>query len=66
MICALFSQASSDDQQNVSQLLQQLQEVRDETSATKEQMESYKESCSRLQDDLCVCAFKRLLWVNSY
>ncbi|XP_028452593.1 A-kinase anchor protein 9 isoform X5 [Perca flavescens] len=35
-----------------SELLQELQEVRDEASATKEQLSSYKESCSRLQEEL--------------
>lgn len=32
-----------------------MQEVRDEATATKEQLDSYKESCSRLQEDLQVC-----------
>ncbi|XP_037649678.1 A-kinase anchor protein 9 isoform X2 [Sebastes umbrosus] len=36
----------------VSELLQELQEVRDEASATKEQLGSCKESCSRLQEEL--------------
>ncbi|KAL3043725.1 hypothetical protein OYC64_003565 [Pagothenia borchgrevinki] len=35
-----------------SELLQELQEVRDEASATKEQLSSFKESCSRLQEEL--------------
>ncbi|KAJ4927876.1 hypothetical protein JOQ06_015678 [Pogonophryne albipinna] len=35
-----------------SELLQELQEVRDEASATREQLGSFKESCSRLQEEL--------------
>lgn len=38
----------------MSEALQELQEVRDEASATKEQLDSYKESCSRLQEELQV------------
>ncbi|XP_010789773.1 A-kinase anchor protein 9 isoform X3 [Notothenia coriiceps] len=35
-----------------SELLQELQEVRDEASDTREQLSSFKESCSRLQEEL--------------
>ncbi|KAM9737616.1 A-kinase anchor protein 9 isoform 2-T2 [Menidia menidia] len=45
-------EASSDEQPAVSELLQELQEVRDEAAATKEQLTSYKESCSRLEEEL--------------
>ncbi|KAK7898929.1 hypothetical protein WMY93_019782 [Mugilogobius chulae] len=44
--------SSSDDQRSVVELLQELQEVRDQASFTKEQLESFKESSSRLQDEL--------------
>ncbi|XP_054461660.1 A-kinase anchor protein 9 isoform X3 [Anoplopoma fimbria] len=46
--------ASSADEQPaaVSELLQELQEVRDEASATKEQLACYKQSCSKLQEEL--------------
>ncbi|XP_045915257.1 A-kinase anchor protein 9 isoform X4 [Micropterus dolomieu] len=44
--------SSADDQPAVSEVLQELQDVRDEASATKEQLHSYKESCSRLQEEL--------------
>ncbi|KAM9386311.1 A-kinase anchor protein 9 isoform 2-T2 [Pholidichthys leucotaenia] len=45
-------EASSDDHQNESELLQELQQVRDEASTTKEQLYIYKDSCGRLQQDL--------------
>ena len=51
----LHQASSSDEQPAVSEVLQELQEVRDEAAATKEQLESYKESCSRLQEELQVC-----------
>ncbi|KAM3596676.1 uncharacterized protein V6R79_018870 [Siganus canaliculatus] len=44
--------SSSDEQPTTSDVLQQLQEVRDEASATKEQLDHYQESCSRLQEEL--------------
>ncbi|XP_039977214.1 A-kinase anchor protein 9 isoform X2 [Xiphias gladius] len=44
--------SSADCQPAVSELLQELQEVKDETSATREQLDSYKESCSRLHEEL--------------
>ncbi|XP_041812023.1 A-kinase anchor protein 9 isoform X2 [Chelmon rostratus] len=44
--------SSAVDQPAVTDVLQELQEVRDEASATKEQLDSYKESCSRLQEEL--------------
>ncbi|XP_058475403.1 A-kinase anchor protein 9 isoform X2 [Solea solea] len=44
--------SSADHQPAVSELLQELQEVNSETVATKEQLISYKESCSRLQNQL--------------
>ncbi|CAN9503692.1 unnamed protein product [Ophioblennius macclurei] len=46
------AEASSDKQQAESQLLQQLQEVRDEVSTTKEQLDSSKQSCCRLEEEL--------------
>lgn len=53
----------------MSEVLQELQDVRDEASATKEQLHSYKESCGRLQEELQVCdclsAFILLLRVFS-
>lgn len=49
--------SSAVDQPAVTDVLQELQEVRDEASATKEQLDSYKESCSRLQEELQVCDF---------
>lgn len=50
-------QASSavGDETAVSKLLQELQEVRDEAVATKDQLDSYKESSRRLQEELDVC-----------
>ncbi|XP_034401671.1 A-kinase anchor protein 9 isoform X4 [Cyclopterus lumpus] len=36
----------------VTELLQELQEVGDEASATKEQLDCYKQSCSKLQEEL--------------
>jgi len=66
-LCDLFYQASSADYQSaVSELLQELQDVKDETSATKEQLDSYKESCSRLQEELQVCHIKWLISVHTY
>ena len=50
-----FCQASADDQPAVSGVVQELQEVRDEVLATKEQLSNYKDSCSRLQEELQVC-----------
>ena len=50
-----YQVSSADHQPAVSDVLQELQEVRDEASATKEQLDSYKESCSRLQEELQVC-----------
>ncbi|KAG7501284.1 hypothetical protein JOB18_045145 [Solea senegalensis] len=44
--------SSADHQPAVSELLQELQEVNSETVATKEQLISYKESCSTLQNQL--------------
>ncbi|XP_078146258.1 A-kinase anchor protein 9 isoform X1 [Centroberyx gerrardi] len=44
--------SSAGDQTALSELLQELQEVRDEASAAKEQLNHYKESCSRLQEEL--------------
>ncbi|KAM9838219.1 A-kinase anchor protein 9 [Aulostomus maculatus] len=41
-----------EDQPPASELLQELQDVRDEVLATKEQLDNYKESCSRLQEEL--------------
>ncbi|XP_062414443.1 A-kinase anchor protein 9 isoform X2 [Pungitius pungitius] len=35
-----------------SELLQELQEVKDEVSATKEQLDFYKQSCTKLQEEL--------------
>ncbi|KAM7373294.1 hypothetical protein PAMP_008158 [Pampus punctatissimus] len=43
---------SADDQPAVSELYQELQEVRDEASAIKEQLNNYKDSCSKLQEEL--------------
>nr|XP_015829106.2 A-kinase anchor protein 9 isoform X3 [Nothobranchius furzeri] len=43
---------SSSEQPPVSQLLQELQEVKDETAATKQQLKTSKESCSRLEQEL--------------
>ncbi|XP_034016530.1 A-kinase anchor protein 9 isoform X2 [Thalassophryne amazonica] len=43
---------SADGQPPVSELLQELQEVRDEASTTEEQLSNYKENCSRLQEEL--------------
>lgn len=60
-----FQASSADDQPAVSDLLQQLQEVRDEASATKEQLGNYKESCSRLQEDLQVCHVEQLVSVHT-
>uniref|UniRef100_A0A3Q1FNT2 Pericentrin/AKAP-450 centrosomal targeting domain-containing protein n=1 Tax=Acanthochromis polyacanthus TaxID=80966 RepID=A0A3Q1FNT2_9TELE len=45
-------ETSSDDQPTAAELLRELQEVRKEASTTKEQLGSYKESCSKLQEDL--------------
>ncbi|XP_041822985.1 A-kinase anchor protein 9 isoform X2 [Melanotaenia boesemani] len=42
----------SDEQPLVSQLHLELQLVRDEAAATKEQLSGYKESCSRLEQEL--------------
>ncbi|KAM4631015.1 A-kinase anchor protein 9 isoform 1-T1 [Polymixia lowei] len=44
--------SSDGDQTAMSELLGELQEVRDEASSAKEQLNSYKESCSRLQEEL--------------
>lgn len=44
--------SSTVEQPAVSELLQELQDVRDEASFTKEQLSSYKESSCRLQDEL--------------
>lgn len=46
--------SSTVEQPAVSELLQELQDVRDEASFTKEQLSSYKESSCRLQDELTV------------
>ncbi|XP_062291626.1 A-kinase anchor protein 9 isoform X2 [Scomber scombrus] len=43
---------SAADQPTESELLQELQEVRDEAAATKEQLNNYKEGCSKLQEEL--------------
>lgn len=65
-----FYQASSADEQPAasSELLQELQEVRDEASATKEQLHTYKQSCSKLQEELnvCDCLFKFILLVRVF
>ncbi|XP_028256635.1 A-kinase anchor protein 9 isoform X2 [Parambassis ranga] len=45
-------EASSEDHPSVSELLQELHEVKDEASVTKEQLNNYKESCSRLAAEL--------------
>ncbi|MEQ2232116.1 hypothetical protein ILYODFUR_007925, partial [Ilyodon furcidens] len=45
-------EASSAEQQDASELLQELQEVREEASATKEHLQSFQESCSRLKQEL--------------
>ncbi|MED6273439.1 hypothetical protein CHARACLAT_006373 [Characodon lateralis] len=45
-------EASSAEQQDVSELLQELQEVREEASVTKEHLQSFQESCSRLKQEL--------------
>lgn len=39
----------------MSEILQELQKVRDEASATKEQLSSYRESSNKLQQELKVC-----------
>ncbi|KAI3358086.1 hypothetical protein L3Q82_003096 [Scortum barcoo] len=44
--------SSADDQPSVSEVLQELQEVKDEASTTKEQLDSYRESCNKLQEEL--------------
>ncbi|KAF7664098.1 hypothetical protein LDENG_00189000 [Lucifuga dentata] len=44
--------SSADEQPALSELLKELQEVRNEASVTKDQLNNYKESCSKLQDDL--------------
>ncbi|KAK9526749.1 hypothetical protein VZT92_015432 [Zoarces viviparus] len=46
--------ASSADEQPAaeSELLQELQEVKNEASAAKEQLDCYKQSCSKLQEEL--------------
>ncbi|KAF1381707.1 hypothetical protein PFLUV_G00156800 [Perca fluviatilis] len=49
---ALGGSSAAERPAAASELLQELQEVRDEASATKEQLSSYKESCSRLQEEL--------------
>uniref|UniRef100_A0A3Q2P8S4 ELK domain-containing protein n=1 Tax=Fundulus heteroclitus TaxID=8078 RepID=A0A3Q2P8S4_FUNHE len=45
-------EASSAEQPAVSELLQELQEVRQEASVTKEQLQSFQETCSRLEQEL--------------
>ncbi|XP_072226072.1 A-kinase anchor protein 9 isoform X3 [Leuresthes tenuis] len=45
-------EASFDEQPAVSELLQELQEVKDEAAATKEQLDGFKESCGRLEEEL--------------
>ncbi|XP_038135289.1 A-kinase anchor protein 9 isoform X4 [Cyprinodon tularosa] len=45
-------EASSAEQPSGSELLQKLQEVREEASVTKEQLQSFQERCSRLQQEL--------------
>ncbi|KAM4725778.1 A-kinase anchor protein 9 isoform 3-T3 [Anableps anableps] len=45
-------EGSSAEQLGVSELLQELQEVRGEASVTKEQLQSFQESCSRLKQEL--------------
>lgn len=39
----------------MSDIKQDLREVRDEVLATKEQLVSYKDSCGKLQEELQVC-----------
>ncbi|XP_068188344.1 A-kinase anchor protein 9 [Antennarius striatus] len=41
-----------DDQQVVSDVRGELQEVRDEVTSTEEQLDVYRDSCSRLQEEL--------------
>ncbi|XP_008420385.2 A-kinase anchor protein 9 isoform X4 [Poecilia reticulata] len=46
------NEASAAEQPGVSSLLQELQEVRDEASATEEQLQSLQDGCSRLRQEL--------------
>ncbi len=39
----------------VSELQGELKEAQNEAAATKEELHGYKESCSRLQEELKVC-----------
>ncbi|XP_043993561.1 A-kinase anchor protein 9 isoform X3 [Gambusia affinis] len=48
----LQAASSSSEQPGVSALLQELQEVREEASATEEQLQSLQDSCSRLKQEL--------------
>ncbi|XP_061598345.1 A-kinase anchor protein 9 isoform X3 [Cololabis saira] len=45
-------EVSTDEKPAVSELLQELQEVRDEASATKEQLRNHKQVCSKLELEL--------------
>lgn len=48
----------------MSELLLELQEVRDEATAAKEQLDNYMERCNNLQEELkvCNCVLILLLW----
>lgn len=51
----IFHQAScSDDPSSPSEVQQELQEVRAEVLATKDELVSYKDTCGRLQEELQV------------
>lgn len=45
----------SDDLRSPAEVQQELQEVRAEVLATKEELVSYKDTCGRLQEELQVC-----------
>ncbi|KAM3858147.1 A-kinase anchor protein 9 [Diretmus argenteus] len=49
---SLSEEPSTGDHTAASKLLEELQEVRDEASVAKDQLNHYKESCSRLQEEL--------------